>query len=800
MRRTWWFAGLLAAVLAPGLALADGFDDLRLRWEARLVGPATLDRRAPEIAARLRAESDAAQDILKGMHTAPTAALWDDIAGFRDPNPILASAALTSNARRLGQMAQAYASPGSPSFHDARLAQAVNLGLDWLLREHYTARRPAHGNWWDWQIGVPQALLNILVLGWDSVPPELRSRGLDAIAWYVPDARYRTRKDGALSPELETGANLLDKALEAALLGVLRKDAAGVAAARDAIGSSFDYVEKGDGFYRDGSFIQHGTVPYTGSYGVVLLTDYARLLTLLAGSDWAVTDPRAARIYLWARDSYASLIVDGAMPDAFRGRRISTREYGDRRAGRAVIAALAELAALAPPNEAVALRGAIKGWMARDRTGGPDYFTQAAAQGPSGFTLYERALLQAIAGDPAIPAAPEPPGARIYAAMDRAMLRGPGFAAVLSLTSPRTTAFEFGNGENLKGWWTGAGMLALYDADQAQFGQEFWATVDSRRLPGTTTDGSGKGRPLEWKQFPNPQGWVGGASLGRYAAIGMAFSMRDITGSPLAGRKSWFFLKDRILALGSGIEGGQGATETVVENRRLGDPQRARLLVNGEPLANGEVAQARWAHLSDAHSGSRIGYVFPQGGPLRAQREERSGSWREVNEHAVSQQLYRDSYQSLAIPHGPPGYAYLLLPGASEAATRAAAADRGLRIEANDARAAAVSLPAQGVYAANLWQAGSAPRAGKPYVSVSGPAAVVVERSAGRLRIAVAEPTQGESAIELELAQAAGRLLRASPGVTVLQTAPRLRLRIDTWGAAGSGFEAEFGLAGRSGK
>ena len=792
MRRTWWMTGLLVLNLLPGPALADSFDAMRRRWETRLVGPAALDRTTPDVVARLRAESDAAQDALARMAASPQAALWGDIAGFRDPNPILASAAVTANARRLLQMAQAHATPGSPSFHNPRLAQAVNRGLDWLLREHYVARRSAHGNWWDWQIGAPQALLNILVLAHDTVPLELRTRALDAIDWYTPDPRYRARKDGTLSPEAETGANLLDKVLEAILAGVLRRDGARIAAARDAIGASLDYVDKGDGFYRDGSFIQHGTVPYTGSYGVVLLTDYARVLTLLAGSDWPLVDPRASRIYHWARDSYAPLMVDGAMPDAFRGRRISTREYNDRRAGRAVIAALAELAAQAPPGDAAALRASIKGWMARDRTGGADYLSSSSSQGPGGFTLFELSLLRAIAADPAIPAAPEPQGARIYAAMDRAVLRGPGFAAVLSLTSPRTTAFEFGNGENLKGWWTGAGMLALYGADQAQFGGEFWATVDSRRLPGTTTDGTGQGRPLEWKQFPNPEAWVGGAGLGSYAAIGMAFSMRQITGSPLRGRKSWFFLKDRILALGSGIEGGQGDTETVVENRRLGDAQGARLLVNGKPLANGKLAQAHWAHLADARSGASIGYVFPQGGPVRARRAQRSGSWREVNEHAIAQQPYRDSYQLLAIPHGAPSYAYLLLPGASAARTRTEARTHGLRIEANDALAAAVTLPDQGVYAANVWRAGTAPRAGKPYVTSSGPVALVVEQTPGRLRLAVAEPTQQETVIELELAQATGALLGASPGITVLRTAPRLVLRIDTAQSAGRSFEAEF--------
>lgn len=177
---------------------------------------------------------------------------------------------------------------------------------------------------------------------------------------------------------------------------------------------------------------------------------------------------------------------------------------------------------------------------------------------------------------------------------------------------------------------------------------------------------------------------------------------------------------------------------------------------------------------------------------MRARRAERSGSWREVNEHAIAQQPYRDTYQLLSIPHGAPDYAYLLLPGASAAQTRAAARTHGLRIEANDAQAAAVTLPAQGVYAANLWRAGTAPRAGTPYVNSSGPVALIVERASGRLRLAVAEPTQQETVIELELAQAAGPLLHASPGITVLRTAPRLTLRIDTAQAAGRSFEAEF--------
>jgi hyaluronate lyase len=455
---------------------------------------------------------------------------------------------------------------------------------------------------------------------------------------------------------------------------------------------------------------------------------------------------------------------------------------------------LAVIAEQAPPPDRAALQAAVKGWVRRDRTFGPNYFARADGDGIAGMALYERGLLQRIAADPDVPAAPEVQGARIYAAMDRAYLRGQGFTAVVSMASPRISSFESGNSENLRGWWQGMGVLHLYDADQAQFDGGYWATIDPQRLPGTTTDHSGKDRPAEWKKYPNPEAWVGGAALGKYAAVGMAFSLREVTGSSLHGRKAWFQLGDRVLALGSGIGGGQGPVETIVDNRRLADPDSVSLLVDGAPAASAGKASARWAHLEDRKTGSRIGYVFPQGAPLVAERAERTGSWRDVNSLSGPPGAVRDTYQVLAIPDQRHEYAYLLLPGAGSEATRAAAADPGLRIEANDAQAAAVSVTADGVYAADLWQAGSAPRAGRPYVTTSGPAAVVAYVAGGTLRLAVAEPTRTATTLEVSIGEAASGVLSLPPGVTVVELEPRLRLRFDLAGAGGATREAAFTL------
>jgi hyaluronate lyase len=785
MRKHWIMALAVSASLAPGLSQAgDAFDALRQRWQAKLTGPEWLDRQAPEVKALLASQAEDARRAQASMLRAPDAkTLWADTGNFDNPDRLQASSQVTATMRRLNLLARAYATPGSPAYLDAGLAKSLVAGLDWMVREQYSAGRAEYGNWWHWQIGAPISLLDTLTLAHDVVPTELRERCLAAVKWFVPDPFINTLPNGRVIHE--TGANLLDKALVAILSGMLAKDSARVARGRDGLAPTLEFVTQGDGFYRDGSFIQHKHFAYTGNYGAVALSNYGQLLYLLHGSAWTYSGEQTARVLHIARESFIPLVIDGAMPDAFRGRKIAEQGGGELKGGLSVAASLAVLAELVPVQEATALRGTVKDWIVRSRNFGQKGF--------GGLPLYEQALLGRLASDPAIEARAAEPGARIFASMDRAVMRGNGFTAVLSLTSPRTGSFETGNGENLKAWWSGMGMLALYDGDGSQFAGNYWPTVDSQRLPGTTTDHSVVSAPKQWHQYPNPAAWVGGASQGRYAALGMAFSMRGVTGSLLQGRKSWFMLGDRILALGSGIEQGQGPTETIVDNRRLADPDGAQLVVDGKPQPNGSKTGARWAWLQDAKAGSQTGYVFPLTSALNTERQQHQGAWADIHTYG-SKQAMRNSFQLLSIPHGQPDYAYLLLPNASEGATRAAADAPGMRIEANTAQAAAVYLPQHGVYAANLWQAGSAPRDGQAYVSSTGPAALVLERSVNQLVLTISDPTQQQPSLELTVQQAVGATVSLSPGVTVLSTRPLLRLRIDTAGAAGAGFRAEFSL------
>ncbi|GIH79830.1 hypothetical protein Plo01_62590 [Planobispora longispora] len=174
-----------------------------------------------------------------------------------------------------------------------------------------------------------------------------------------------------------------------------------------------------------------------------------------------------------------------------------------------------------------------------------------------------------------------------------------------------------------------------------------------------------------------------------------------------------------MLCLGAGITAEDGVpVETVVDNRRTGAP----LTVD---------AAAGWAHL-EGHGG----YVLLGGGPLRSLREERTGRERPGRPAEATR-----SYATLWLDHGvdpvDAGYAYLLLPNASLAGTRARAAAVGRAgVLANTAGQQGVRIPSLGITAVNFWIGGAAGG-----LTASGPCSVLIrEYGDGTATLTVSDP------------------------------------------------------------
>lgn len=803
MKRTrLWRPAVLA--LASSLALHSAqaqtesdYAQLRSRWLQQLTGsPSTL----PERQAALAELADKAELHWQAINlTSSTPGLWPDLQSSSD------ASVLTSHYARLLLMARAQVTPGSRLYGNAALASAVIDGLAWMHANRYRPGLSRYGNWWDWEIGAPQALSSILTLMHGALSAEARNRYLATIDFYVPDATHRGNQ-----PSLEeTGANRLDKALIVGVRGALGGSDERLRHARDAISQTLPYVTQGDGFYADGSFIQHGYVAYTGSYGLVVMDSLSRLLLLLQGSLWAPTDPQLSHVYDWSERAFRPLVRDGAMADSVRGRAIARRSASKHSAGRSLMGSLLRLAEGAPAAQAVPLKEMVKGWLHRNRYLGPGCFSGQALASDSAcakFSLHEISLLQGLQANTSLSPAPERPGAQVFAAMDRAVLRHADFSFDVSLFSNRISAYESGNGENLRPWWTGMGMASLHNADQQAFDGDYWATVDLLRLPGTTTDRSSAALK-DWALIKNTSNWVGGAQLeGRYAIATLDFSALNVTGSSLKGKKAWFLFGDKIIALGAAISSGNSlAVETMVENRKLNAAGSNTLTVGGQlqpsmPGWSASLSNTAWAHLAGSQAGADIGYVFPDRPTVQALRETRSGNWKAIKSQEAADTVSAH-YLSLAVPHGlkptAASYSYVMLPGRSAAQTAAYAAQPTLKILARSTDLLAVQDSSLGLVGANFLTNGSKTLNldGKAFLTSSAKASVLLRESADELALSVADPTQVNSgSITVEIQRAASAVLASSPGITVLRLAPTVQLQVNVAQAAGRSLEARLRL------
>ncbi|HCA86025.1 MAG TPA: lyase [Streptomyces sp.] len=766
-----------AAPVGPAAAGADVFDTLRRRWLDLQLGTG-FDPGAEPYAARLAETGELAGTFRAAMN--PTAgSLWPDY-------PFDPPAGITQGYSRLHTMAQAYVQPGTGHTGDASLADAVAAGLDHLEAEVYNPATTRYGNWWEWQIGSPRLLLDTVALLYDRLAADRRAAYLAAVDHFVPDSMLGDYTGTS------TGANRVDLCRVTALRGVLGAAPAKLVLARDALSPVFPYVRSGDGLYADGSFVQHTWVAYSGTYGHVLLDGLGRLFTLLAGSDWEVTDPGRQVILDSVERAYAPLLLDGLMMDSVNGRAISRGPLlnddrgvlrSDHYHGHLLVAAVALLGGAASEAERERWNGMVRGWIERDTT--------SPVLTDRQFEVADLARLHAIAAGP-VPATPEPVNHKLFAAMDRAVHRRPGWTVNIAMASDRIAHYENGNGENPRGWHTGAGMVHHWSPGTGgQYTDHFWPTVDWYRLPGTTVstkrladnEGGGWGKPKPAVR------WVGGVTDGEYAAVGQ--HLKGLA-STLEARKSWFCAADTVVCLGAGITAADGVpVETVVDNRNLGEDGTARLTVDGAPRATGPAGRpetcrdARWAHL-EGHGG----YVFPGGARLHALREDRTGSWRDINAGSSPEPVTR-RYVTLWHDHGTDpdgaGYAYLLMPGASAPTVAARADDPDwLTVLANTGRAQGVAIPSLGLTAVNFWQPGEAGP-----LTASGPASVLLRRGAdgpGRrtARLLVGDPERSGAPVDILWDHPVRRVTEHDPGVEVLATGRSLRLRV-TPGTAGAG-------------
>ena len=322
-----------------------------------------------------------------------------------------------------------------------------------------------------------------------------------------------------------------------------------------------------------------------------------------------------------------------------QGREISRRSASEHAIGHGIMQNILLISQFAPAADSVRMRSMLKYWAEADTS---LTFVDTA---PLGLKDAVRHLL----ADSSVVPRGELIGNYVFAGMDRVVHLAPGFGLGLSMSSSRVyTTRESIHAENAKSAGTGEGM-PLHNSDLTQFDDDFWPTVDPRRLPGTTVDVEQIRAPASGQSEAPATTWVGGATLGAYGAAGM--QLRG-WGSTLKAKKSWFMFDKEVVCLGSDISSSDSRPiETVVENRLLHGGGDNTLTVNGARKAGvlgwSEAMQdVSWAHLAAHTPDADIGYYFPASASLHGLREARSGIWNETTK-AVTR-----NYLTLWLSHG----------------------------------------------------------------------------------------------------------------------------------------------------
>ncbi|MGW0227785.1 polysaccharide lyase 8 family protein [Actinopolymorpha singaporensis] len=748
-------AATVAAVTAAGIApsaAGDDFARMRAQWRAGYVG-SDYDPADPAIApglARLAAET---HQWWSTMETgADRAFLWPDAR-----LDVQISFAISISFGRLSRMALGWATPGIDTHGDPKLLADVIAAMDWMVAHYYREDGQIIGNWYEWMISGPQSFNLAAMLVYDDLSADRIGAYTRAVANYTPEP-IATAANRVLTADVVVGR------------GILAGDAAAVRLGVDGLAPVMSYADSGDGFHRDGSFIQHDYYPYNGSYGVSLLATLPGIFQRVAGTPFAVSDPI---VYEWIRDAYDPLIWHGGLMDMASGRVIARHNEQDHHAGHAAVDAALGLWVAAPAETSAWLGPMLKEWILADTQDDP----LAGRSVP--------ALLQArtLLADESVPRRGPLVTSHVFAAMDRVVHRRTNWAYGISMCSRRIANFESINDENLRGWLTADGATYLYDHQIDHYNDGFWPTVDPYRIPGTTVDVRER-RPMEGRGYLNPQDWVGGTTLAdRYTAVGMWLASQ---GCSLVSRRSWFCFDDEVVALGTGITAHDGRrVETVVENRRLATGTEA-VVVNGTTAVPGlgeqtTVPAARWVHLAGTG-----GYVFPHGVKAHLKREHRVGRWSDITQHPSWKDdtpLPRD-YFTLWLDHGvdpdQAAYSYVLLPTADAETTRRYAERPGTAVVANTSRVQAVRALNAGVLGVNLWALGAA-----SIVSTGAPAGVVVQEGDEEVALAVSDPTRAAGKVWISVGVPANRVLAADEGLRVITLDP-LTVEVDLGGANGT--------------
>ncbi len=534
------------------------------------------------------------------------------------------SSAINAVFQQLYEMSVSFSQISSRYYHNSDIISLIIHSLE-KMSDIYNDKIEPYGNWWHWEIGCPLNINKIFVLIYDYV-------GSDILTEYMSAEKH-------FNNEIKlTGANRVWESMIFVIRGILTDDEQSVCSAVSGIKDVMFITDSGDGFYEDGSFIQHNIFPYNGGYGRSLLQELAPIIYLVSDTKFDFDD--ISMVYDWIYNSYLPFMVHGRLMDMVRGREISRFYQQCDAAGADLLSAVLIISDL-PGHKNAELKSRAKAHL------NSDYFKFA--------TPFAADIAYKIIEDTSIETYDQKPYFRVYNSMDRAVKHSENYSIGLAMHSERIANFESINDENMNAFHTADGMLYTYKANEmnADF---FWQTINLHRLPGTTVlkDTGVRENSVSACEF------VGGCGINENGVCAMELNP---VGYSLKANKAWFFFDEEIVCLGNGITSNDGiSVETIIENRLVEDD--SRFTVHGNEA--GEGYDIKGAYLDGRHD---TGYCFPELQHVHILREVRRGGWSNMS-RTTDGKDYEGMYVTMWIDHGKnpdnASYEYIVIPRCDE--------------------------------------------------------------------------------------------------------------------------------------
>lgn len=646
------------------------YEKLRNTWLDVNYGYNKYDEKNDAMKKKFDATEKEAEKLLKEMKTeSDRKYLW---AGAE--NLETNSSHMTRTYRNIEKIAEAMKHPKTTLKNDEN-KKKVKDALEWLHKNAYgkepdkkvaaltsnfknkTTGKNTNLNWWDYEIGTPKSLTNTLILLNGDISSDEKKKYTAPIKTFAPESDKILSSVG--QPEQAKGGNLVDIAKVKLLESIIEEDKDMTKNSIDSFNKVFTYVQSNatgkerNGFYKDGSYIDHQDVPYTGAYGVVLLEGISQMMPMIKATPFKDSNQNDTTLKSWIDDGFMPLIYKSEMMDLSRGRAISRENETSHSASATVMKSLLRLSDAMDNSTKAKYKKIVKTSVKSDSSYKQNDYL-------SSYSDIDK--MKALMEDSTLSTNDLTQQLKIYNDMDRVTYHNKDldFALGLSMTSKNVARYESINNENLKGWHTGAGMSYLYNSDVKHYRDNFWTTADMKRLAGTTTLDNEILKDTDDKK--SSKTFVGGTKFDdQHASIGMDFENQDKT---LTAKKSYFILNDKIVFLGTGIKSTDSSKNpvTTIENRKSNG---YTLYTDDKQTTASDNQETNSVFLESTNKPkNNIGYHFLNKPKITVTKESHTGKWKEINKSQKSEDK-KDEYYEVTQKHSNTDdkYGYVLYPG-----------------------------------------------------------------------------------------------------------------------------------------